>query len=105
MTIFSQEKPSGPLLHLNTKGKYILTKERGMYSMDKGAANPEIKEKVVAYLHTVQKAKSKDIATAIGEKKSAVDLAVKELTAEDICEYLYITTTYIAIKGKVGAPE
>lgn len=73
--------------------------------MEKGAANPEIKEKVVAYLHTVQKAKSKDIAAAIGEKKSDVDLAVKELALEDIVEYLYITTTFIAIKGKVGAPE
>ncbi|KUO62647.1 MAG: peptide-binding protein [Gracilibacter sp. BRH_c7a] len=73
--------------------------------MEKGAANPEIKEKVVAYLNTVQKAKGKEIAAAIGEKKSDVDLAVKELAMEDIVEYLYITTTYIAIKGKVGAPE
>lgn len=73
--------------------------------MEKGAANPEIKDKVVAYLNTVQKAKSKDIAAAIGEKKADVDLAVKELAMEDIVEYLYITTTFIAIKGKVGAPE
>ena len=73
--------------------------------MDKGAADPEIKKKVVAYLETVQKAKSKEIAAAIGEKKSDVDLAVKELAMEDIVEYLYITTTYIALKGKVGAPE
>lgn len=72
--------------------------------MEKGPANPEIKEKVLAYLGTVQKAKSKDIAQAIGEKKSDVDLAVKELSAEDKVEYLYITTTYIALKGKVGAP-
>ncbi|MDA8227106.1 MAG: hypothetical protein M0T74_05275 [Desulfitobacterium hafniense] len=73
--------------------------------MEKGPANPEIKQKVVAYLDTVQKAKSKDIAAAIGEKKSDVDLAVKELAMEDIVEYLYITTTFIALKGKVGAPE
>ncbi len=73
--------------------------------MDKGAANPEIKEKVVAYLQTVQKAKSKEIAAAIGEKKSDVDLAVKELAIEDIVEYLYITTTFVALKGKVGAPD
>ena len=73
--------------------------------MARGAANPEVKEKVVAYLGTVQKAKSKDIATAIGEKKSDVDDAVKELAMEDIVEYLYITTTFIALKGKVGAPE
>jgi len=73
--------------------------------MDKGEANPEIKEKVLAYLDTVQKAKSRDVAVAIGEKKSSVDLAVKELTAEDKVEYLYITTTYIALKGKVGPPD
>ena len=73
--------------------------------MAKGPANPEIKKKVVAYLETVEKAKSKDIAAAIGEKKSDVDLAVKELAMEDIVEYLYITTTFIALKGKVGAPE
>ena len=73
--------------------------------MEKGAANPEIKKKIVAYLETVQKAKSKDIAAAIGEKKSDVDLAVKELAMEDVVEYLYITTTFIALKGKVGAPE
>ena len=72
--------------------------------MEKGPANPEIKEKVLAYLGTVQKAKSKDIAQAIGEKKADVDLAVKELAMEDKVEYLYITTTFIAIKGKVGAP-
>ena len=73
--------------------------------MEKGAANPEIKEKVLAFLDTVQKAKSKEIAAAIGEKKSDVDLAVKELSMEDKVEYLYITTTFIALKGKVGAPE
>lgn len=79
--------------------------ERGLTQMQKGAANPEIKEKVVAYLHTVEKAKSKDVAVAIGEKKSDVDLAVKELAIEDIVEYLYIGTSYVSIKGKVGAPE
>ena len=73
--------------------------------MARGAADPEIKAKVVAYLETVTKAKSRDVAVAIGVKKSDVDDAVKELTAEDIVEYLYITTTYICLKGKVGAPE
>lgn len=72
--------------------------------MEKGPANPEIKEKVLAYLDTVEKAKSKDIAKAINEKKADVDNAVKELALEDKVEYLYITTTFIALKGKVGAP-
>jgi Mn-dependent DtxR family transcriptional regulator len=52
----------------------------------------------------VEKAKSKDIAKAINEKKADVDSAVKELALEDKVEYLYISTTYIALKGKVGAP-
>lgn len=73
--------------------------------MEKGPANPEVKQKVVAFLGTVQKAKSKEIAAAIGEKKSDVDLAVKDLAMEDVVEYLYITTTFIALKGKVGAPD
>ncbi len=73
--------------------------------MDKGPADPKIKEEVLAYLDTVEKAKSKEIAQQIGEKKSAVDLAVKELAFEDKVEYLYITTTFIALKGKVAEPE
>lgn len=72
--------------------------------MEKGPANPEIKAKVLAYLETVEKAKSKDIASAIHECKADVDLAVKELAMEDLVEYLYITTTFIALKGKVAPP-
>jgi hypothetical protein len=73
--------------------------------MEKGPANPEIKEKVLAYLDTIEKAKSKDIAKAIGAVKADVDLAVKELAIEDKVEYLYITTTFVALKGKVAPPE
>ncbi|MBR5951585.1 MAG: hypothetical protein IKZ87_09190 [Actinomycetaceae bacterium] len=73
--------------------------------MDKGPADPKIKEAVLAYLDTVEKAKSKEIAAAINERKAAVDLAVKELAAEDLVEYLYITTTFVALKGKVAPPE
>lgn len=73
--------------------------------MEKGAANPAIKEKVLAFLETVEKAKSKEIAAQIGEKKADVDLAVKELSMEDKVEYLYITTTFVALKGKVKEPE
>ncbi len=70
-----------------------------------GTANPEIKAKILAYLETVEKAKSKEIAQAIGEKKADVDLGVKELALEDKVEYLYITTTFVALKGKVGEPQ
>ncbi|SHN88316.1 hypothetical protein [Desulfitobacterium chlororespirans] len=73
--------------------------------MQKGAADPVIKEKVLAFLDTVEKAKSKEIAAQIGEKKGDVDLAVKELAMEDKVEYLYITTTFIALKGKVKEPN
>jgi hypothetical protein len=72
--------------------------------MEKGPADPVIKEKVLAYLATVEKAKSKDIAKAINEVKANVDNAVKELAIEDKVEYLYITTTFVALKGKVGEP-
>ena len=73
--------------------------------MAKGPADPEIKAKILEYLGKVQKAKSRDVAVAIGVKKSDVDAAVKELTAEDLVEYLYITTTYICLKGKVQTPN
>lgn len=73
--------------------------------MAKGPADPEIKEKVLAYLDTVEKAKNKDIAKAIGEVKANVDLAVKELSIEDKVEYLYIGTSYVALKGKVKEPD
>lgn len=77
----------------------------GTVTMDKGPADPLVKEKILAYLETVEKAKSKDIAKAIEEPKHAVDLAVKELAFEDKVEYLYITTTFVALKGKVAPPE
>ncbi len=72
--------------------------------MDKGPADPQVKQKVLDFLETVEMAKSKEIAKQIGEPKSAVDLAVKELAMEDKVEYLYITTTFIALKGKVPPP-
>ena len=71
----------------------------------KGPADPVIKEKVLAFLDTVEKAKSKEIAAKIGEKKADVDNAVKELALEEKVEYLYITTTFVALKGKVKAPN
>lgn len=77
----------------------------GGHIMDKGPADPKINEEVLAYLATIEKAKSKEIAKAIGRPKKDVDLAVKELAAEDKVEYLYITTTFVALKGKVAEPE
>ncbi|HBV86964.1 hypothetical protein [Desulfosporosinus sp.] len=73
--------------------------------MARGPADPVVKAKVLEYLGKVQKAKSRDVAVAIGASKSDVDNAVKELTAEDLVEYLYITTTFICLKGKVQTPD
>ncbi|MBZ4686893.1 MAG: hypothetical protein PWQ96_557 [Clostridia bacterium] len=60
----------------------------------------ELKEKVVEYLKTVDKAKNKDIATKLGVKKREVDKAVNELAKEDIVEFLYIGTSYVKLKDK-----
>jgi len=76
-----------------------------VFKMARGPADPAVKAKVLEYLAKVQKAKSRDVAVAIGATKSDVDNAVKELTAEDLVEYLYITTTFICLKGKVQTPD
>ena len=60
----------------------------------------EIKEKVIAYLKTVDKAKNKDVATKINVKKKEVDKAINELAKEDIIEFLYIGTSYVKLKDK-----
>ncbi len=70
------------------------------------AANPEIKDKVLDYLHKVPKAKSRDIAATLDIKKALVDAAIKELANEDLVEYLYIGTTYVTLKGSgEGLPK
>jgi hypothetical protein len=60
----------------------------------------ELKTKVLAYLDTVDKAKGRDIATALGEPKTSVDKAIAELSKEDKIEFLYHGTSYVTIKGK-----
>ncbi len=59
-----------------------------------------LQEKVLAYLGTVDKAKNREIATALKEPKSDVDKAVAELAKADKIEYLYIGTSYVKLKGK-----
>ncbi|NLC76111.1 MAG: hypothetical protein GX750_00580 [Clostridia bacterium] len=58
----------------------------------------DLRERVLDYLKTVDKAKSRDIADALGEKKREVDAVVKELAKEDIVEFLYIGTSYVKLK-------
>ncbi|MEW6662905.1 MAG: hypothetical protein ACOY9Y_00720 [Bacillota bacterium] len=60
----------------------------------------ELREKVLEYMNKVDKAKSRDIATALDEKKSVVDEVVKELAKEDILEFIYMGTSYVKLKGK-----
>jgi Mn-dependent DtxR family transcriptional regulator len=63
-------------------------------------ASEELKEKVLEYLGTVSKTKSRDMAKKIGAAKREVDQAVNELANEDKVEFLYIGTSYVALKGK-----
>jgi len=59
-----------------------------------------LQEKVLAYLATVDKAKNREIATALKEPKPDVDKAIAELAKADKIEYLYIGTSYVRLKGK-----
>jgi Mn-dependent DtxR family transcriptional regulator len=63
-------------------------------------ASEEVKKKVLEYLGTVSKTKSRDMAKKIGVPKREVDQAVNELANDDKVEFLYIGTSYVALKGK-----
>jgi Mn-dependent DtxR family transcriptional regulator len=65
-------------------------------------ASEELKEKVLEYLGTVTKTKSRDMAKKIGVEKKKVDQAVNELANEDKVEFLYLGTSYVTLKGKVA---
>ncbi|HHW06010.1 MAG TPA: hypothetical protein GXX34_00535 [Clostridia bacterium] len=58
----------------------------------------DLRERILQYLQTVDKAKSRDIADALGEKKRDVDAVVKELAKEDLVEFLYLGTSYVKLK-------
>ncbi|MBS3977280.1 MAG: hypothetical protein KGZ75_11280 [Syntrophomonadaceae bacterium] len=60
----------------------------------------ELREKVLEYMNKVDKAKSRDIAVALDEKKSLVDEVVKTLAKEDILEFIYLGASYVKLKGK-----
>ena len=61
----------------------------------------ELKEKILAYLGTVDKARNREVATAMNEPKPLVDKAIGDLAKEDKIEYLYLGTSYVTLKGKV----
>ena len=63
--------------------------------------NGDLKESILKYLATVNQAKNRDVARAIGIEKALVDKAIAELAKEDKIEYRsFGGITFIAIKGK-----
>jgi len=60
----------------------------------------ELKQKILKYLGTVDKAKNRDVARAIAAEKNLVDKAISDLSKEGKIEYIYLGTSYIKLKGK-----
>ena len=60
----------------------------------------DLRERIISYLNSVSKAKTREIADSLGEKKSEVDKIVRQLGNEDLIEFLYLGTSYVKIKGK-----
>ena len=60
----------------------------------------ELKQKILHYLGTVDKAKNRDVARALEEDKGMVDKAIAQLANEAKIEYLYLGTSYINLKDK-----
>jgi hypothetical protein len=58
----------------------------------------ELKQKVIDYLKTVNKAKNKEVAKAIDEDKHLVDKAISALSKEDKIEYIYLGASFIKLK-------
>ena len=65
-------------------------------------ASEELKQKVLEYLGTVDKAKNRDVAKALNVPKHDVDRAINELANADQIEFLYLGTSYVTLKGKGG---
>ena len=61
-------------------------------------SDSEIVQKVVEYLGTVEMAKNRNIATALGIDKHLVDKAITDLAKSDKVEYLYLGTSYVKLK-------
>lgn len=61
----------------------------------------ELKQKILKYLGTVDKARNRDVARAIGVEKSLIDKAIGELAKEGKVEYQsFGGVTYVVLKGK-----
>jgi Mn-dependent DtxR family transcriptional regulator len=60
----------------------------------------ELRQQILKYLATVDKAKNKDIARATGVEKNLVDKAIGDLSKEGKIEYIYLGTSFVKLKGK-----
>ena len=58
----------------------------------------ELRQRILKYLGTVDKAKNRDVARAIGVDKHLVDKVIAKLGNEGKIEYIYLGTSYIKIK-------
>ena len=63
-------------------------------------SSEELEQKILHYLSTVDMAKNRIIAGAVGVEKRLVDEAIGKLALEDKLEYLYLGTSYVKLKGK-----
>ena len=60
----------------------------------------ELEQRILKYLSTVDMAKNRNVANAIGVDKSLVDKAISKLAKEGKVEYLYLGTSFVKLKGK-----
>ena len=63
-------------------------------------SSEELEQKILKYLSTVDMAKNRNVAKAIGVEKNLVDKAIGNLAKEDKVEYVYLGTSYVKLKGK-----
>ncbi|MDO4922727.1 MAG: hypothetical protein U0N74_03560 [Peptococcaceae bacterium] len=61
----------------------------------------ELEAKVLEFLGTVDKAKNRQIADAIGVKKRDIDAVVADLANAGKIEYLYLGTSYVTLPENV----
>ena len=61
----------------------------------------ELEAKVLEFLGTVDKAKNRQIADAIGVKKRDIDAVVADLANAGKIEYLYLGTSYVTFPENV----
>ena len=62
----------------------------------------EIRQKILKYLRTVNKARNRDVARATGVEKDLIDKAIGELAKEGKVEYrTYGGISYVGLKGKI----